>query len=174
VARAGSTSTGLMAMVTSSSPTETTWRTGPTAANECVQWAPGYRWKRGRSRCKTDGMTVLIHHGEGPSFSYAGQQVHVLAGEAGQPAGFAAMEIIIPAHFPGPIPHAHDQFDEGIYVLRGRLLVAGDGDPQEATEGSMFSAPRGHRHGFSNPYPEEALVLGIWSPADPHASRLLP
>jgi hypothetical protein len=49
----------------------------------------------------------------------------------------------------------------------------------------MFSAPRGHRHGFSNPCPEEALVLGIWSPADPalsfmreiyarHASRLLP
>jgi mannose-6-phosphate isomerase-like protein (cupin superfamily) len=112
-------------------------------------------------------MTVLIHHGEGPGFSYAGQQLHVLAGEAGQPSGFAAMEIIIPARFPGPIPHAHDQFDEGIYVLRGRLLVAGDGDSQEATAGSMFTAPRGHRHAFSNPYPEEALVLGIWSPADP-------
>ena len=77
------------------------------------------------------------------------------------------MQITIPAHFPGPIPHAHDQFDEGIYVLRGRLLVAGDGDPQQATTASMFTAPRGHRHGLSNPYPEEALVLGIWSPADP-------
>lgn len=112
-------------------------------------------------------MTVLIHHGEGPGFAYAGQQLHVLAGEHGQPAGFAAMEIIIPAHFPGPIPHAHDQFDEGIYLLRGRLLLAGDGEPQEASAGSMFIAPRGHRHGFSNPYREEALVLGIWSPADP-------
>jgi hypothetical protein len=70
------------------------------------------------------GMTILINHGEGPSFPYAGQQLHVLAGEAGQPAGFATMEIIIPANFAGPIPHAHDQFDEGIYVLHGRLLVA--------------------------------------------------
>jgi mannose-6-phosphate isomerase-like protein (cupin superfamily) len=112
-------------------------------------------------------MTILINHGEGPSFRYAGQQLHVLAGEHGQPAGFATMEIIIRANFAGPIPHAHDQFDEGIYVLHGRLLVAGDGEPQEAASGSMFTAPRGHRHGFSNPYPEPALVLGIWAPSEP-------
>jgi quercetin dioxygenase-like cupin family protein len=112
-------------------------------------------------------MTVLIHQGEGPSFSYAGQQVHVLAGEHGQPPGFATMEITIPASFAGPVPHAHDQFDEGIYVLRGRLLVAGDGQPQEAVAGSLFTAPRGQRHSFSNPYPEQALVLGIWAPSEP-------
>jgi mannose-6-phosphate isomerase-like protein (cupin superfamily) len=97
-------------------------------------------------------MTLLIHPSEGPGFSYAGQQLHVLAGEAGQPGGFAAMEITIPARFPGPIPHAHDQFDEGIYVLRGRLLVAGDGDPQEAAVGSMFTAPRGHRRVAEPPF----------------------
>ena len=32
------------------------------------------------------------------------------------------MEVTIPAHFAGPVPHAHDEFDEAIYVLRGRLL----------------------------------------------------
>ena len=77
------------------------------------------------------------------------------------------MEIIIPAGFAGSAPHAHDQFDEGIYVLRGRLMVAGEDEPQEAAAGSMFTAPCGHRHAFSNPFPEEALVLGIWSPAGP-------
>jgi mannose-6-phosphate isomerase-like protein (cupin superfamily) len=112
-------------------------------------------------------MTILIQRGEGSSFSYAGQQLHVLAGEQGQPAGFATMEIVIPPRFAGPVPHAHDQFDEGIYVLRGRLLVAGDREPQEAAAGSMFTARRGDRHGFRNPYPEEALVLGIWAPAEP-------
>jgi mannose-6-phosphate isomerase-like protein (cupin superfamily) len=112
-------------------------------------------------------VTVLIHRGEGSSFAYAGQQVHVLAGEHGQPPGLAAMEMTIPASFAGPIPHAHDLFDEGIYVLRGRLLVVGDDEPQEAIAGSMFTAPRGHRHAFSNPYPDDALVLGIWSPAGP-------
>jgi mannose-6-phosphate isomerase-like protein (cupin superfamily) len=112
-------------------------------------------------------MTLLTHRGEGPAFRYAGQPTHILAGLAGQPAGFAAMELTIPAHFAGPIPHAHDEFDEAIYILSGRLLVAGDDEPQEAAPGSMFVAPRGHRHGFSNPSAEPALVLGIWAPPEP-------
>ena len=112
-------------------------------------------------------MTLLTHRGEGPGFAYAGQPLHILAGHGAQPPGFAAMEVTIPAHFAGPVPHAHDEFDEAIYVLRGRLLVAGDDEPQEAAPGSMFVAPRGHRHGFSNPYAEDALVLGIWAPPGP-------
>jgi uncharacterized cupin superfamily protein len=77
------------------------------------------------------------------------------------------MELTVPAHFAGPNPHAHDEFDEAIFVLSGRLLVAGDDQPAEAAPGSMFVAPRGHRHGFSNPFPDEALVLGIWAPPGP-------
>ena len=111
-------------------------------------------------------MSFLTRRGEGPSFSYAGQPVHVLAGQDGQPEGFAAMELLIPAHFAGPIPHAHDEFDEAIYVLRGQLHVTGD-QTLEAAAGSMFTAPRGSRHGFSNPSAEGALVLGIWAPPEP-------
>jgi mannose-6-phosphate isomerase-like protein (cupin superfamily) len=111
-------------------------------------------------------MTLLTHRGEGPWFPYAGQPMHILAGQDGLPRGFAAMEIIVPAHFAGPIPHAHDTFDEAIYVLSGRLLVVGGDEPQEAAPGSMFVAPRGQRHGFSNPSAEQALVLGIWAPAE--------
>ena len=111
-------------------------------------------------------MSFLTRRGEGPSFSYAGRSMHVLAGQDGQPEGFAAMEIVIPAHFAGPIPHAHDEFDEAIYVLRGQLQVTGD-QTLEAAAGSMFTAPRGSRHGFSNPYDAEALVLGVWAPAGP-------
>jgi quercetin dioxygenase-like cupin family protein len=112
-------------------------------------------------------MTLLTHRDEGPGFIYAGQPMHVRAGHDGQPPGFAAMELTIPARFPGPIPHAHDEFDEAIYVLSGRLLVTGDSKPGEAAAGSMFVAPRGQRHGFSNPFAESALVLGIWAPPEP-------
>jgi uncharacterized cupin superfamily protein len=77
------------------------------------------------------------------------------------------MEITVPPHFAGPIPHAHDDFDEAIYILSGRLLVLGDDEPQEAPPGSMFAAPRGHRHGFSNPPGEVAQVLGLWAPPEP-------
>jgi quercetin dioxygenase-like cupin family protein len=66
--------------------------------------------------------------------------VHVLAGYEDRPAGFAAMRITILAHFAGPVPHVHDEFDEVIYVLPGHLLVAGDDGPQEAVAGSMFVA----------------------------------
>lgn len=112
-------------------------------------------------------MTLLTGPGEGPSFPYAGRPMHVLAGYDDRPAGFAAAELAVPPHFAGPIPHAHDEFDEAIYVLSGRLQVLGDQPSREAVVGSMFVAPRGHRHGFSNPYDEPALLLGIWSPAAP-------
>lgn len=112
-------------------------------------------------------MTFLTRPGEGPSFPYAGSPMYVLSGNDGQPGGFAASEITIPARFPGPVPHAHDEFDEAIYVLEGRLLVWGDGEPAEARPGSMFNAPRGRRHGFANPFDSPALVLGIWAPSAP-------
>jgi uncharacterized cupin superfamily protein len=77
------------------------------------------------------------------------------------------MQITVPPRFAGPIPHAHDAFDEAIFVLSGHLLVVGDDEPQEAAPGSMFVAPRGQRHGFSNPSAEQALVLRIWAPPEP-------
>ena len=101
-------------------------------------------------------MTLLIGRGDGPSFPYAGRPMHVLAGHGDMPAGFAAAELAIPPHFGGPIPHAHDEFDEAIYVLSGRLTVLGEQGPGQAVAGSMFVAPRGHRHGFSNPSDEPA------------------
>jgi hypothetical protein len=35
-------------------------------------------------------MSFLTRRGEGPGFRYAGQPMHVLAGQDGQPEGFAA------------------------------------------------------------------------------------
>jgi len=56
-----------------------------------------------------------------------------------------------PVTSPGPVPHVHYEFDEAIYMLSGRPLVTGNGEPQKAAPGSMFVAPRGHRHSFNNP-----------------------
>ncbi len=62
--------------------------------------------------------------------------MHILAGQDDRPAGFAAMEITIPAGFAGPVPRAHDEFDAAIYVLSGGLEVFGYGEPREAGPGS--------------------------------------
>jgi mannose-6-phosphate isomerase-like protein (cupin superfamily) len=116
-------------------------------------------------------MTLLTHRGQRPAFPYAGRPMYILAGQDGLPTGFAAMELTVPPHFAGPIPHAHDEFDEAIYVLSGRLLVHGDDEPDAAVPGSLSVAPRGHRHGFSNP---RAGFSACLSPVMPAALPMLP
>jgi len=99
------------------------------------------------------------------TFPYAGQPMRVLAEPSGQFDGFAAAEMSVPPRFAGPVPHVHHGFDEGIYVLTGRLLLTyGDDEPVEAPAGSFCLAPRGLRHTFSNPDDSPARVLGLWSP----------
>jgi hypothetical protein len=84
-------------------------------------------------------MTSLTHRGHGPAFPYAGQPTNILAGQDGLLPGFAAMELTVPPHFAGPIPHAHDEFDEAIYVLSGRQrktirVVPGRGRPHQVPQ----------------------------------------
>jgi hypothetical protein len=47
--------------------------------------------------------------------------MRILVGHEDQPAG-SAMKITVPSHFAGPIPHAHDELDEAIYLRAHRRL----------------------------------------------------
>lgn len=105
--------------------------------------------------------------GRAPTITYAGRPMEILAGLAGDPEGFAVAELSVVPGFPGPPAHAHDTFDEGIFVLDGTLLVTGDDEPFEAGPGSLFVAPRGQRHRFANPSSRPVRVLGLWGPAAP-------
>jgi uncharacterized cupin superfamily protein len=98
---------------------------------------------------------------EGPRIAYAGQQLHVLAGaQRGEP--WAIAEIVVPANFPGPVPHVHTTFDEGIYLIERVLqVVGGDAEPSPSPAGSFFTAMRGIRHSFRNPSDRPARVLGV-------------
>ena len=104
------------------------------------------------------------HRNAGPGFSYAGRQVQILAGQDGQPPAFAAMEMTIPGQFAGPIPHAHDEFDESIYVLSGRLLVVGDDEPEEAGPARGSVAPRGNGTASATRSPRKPSCSAIWAP----------
>ena len=116
-------------------------------------------------------MSFLAVPGSCPVIDYSGQDMELLAGHGhqhgvggGGPAGFAVARLTIPPRFVGPVPHAHDSFDEGIYVLSGRLTVLAGTEELIAEQGSMLVAPRGDRHGFANPFDEPAEVLNFWSP----------
>src|SRR2546430_12370585 len=65
-------------------------------------------------------MTLFPPRGRGPGFLSAGQPMPILAGQDGLPPGFAAMELTVPPRFAGPIPHAHDEFDEAIPEVLAR------------------------------------------------------
>jgi mannose-6-phosphate isomerase-like protein (cupin superfamily) len=107
---------------------------------------------------------MAVHRpGSGGQFDYAGQPLRLTSAEA----PWAAGELVVPANFAGPVPHVHETFDEGLYVLEGRILAGTGRDrPAEAGPGDLLMAPRGTRHFFSNPFDEPARVLGLWSPAD--------
>jgi mannose-6-phosphate isomerase-like protein (cupin superfamily) len=108
---------------------------------------------------------TVIHPTQARSFPYAGQPMRFLAEPSEAFDGFSAAELTVPARFAGPVPHIHHGFDEGLYVLTGRLLIVhGTAEPVEATAGTFCLAPRGLRHTFSNPDRTPALVLGVWSP----------
>ena len=94
-------------------------------------------------------MSFLARPGHVPVIDYGGQPMELLA-DLGN--GFAVSRMVIPARFSGPIPHAHDSFDEGIFLLAGRLRVVAGQDEAELSAGSMLVAPRGDRHGFANPF----------------------
>jgi mannose-6-phosphate isomerase-like protein (cupin superfamily) len=112
-------------------------------------------------------MSFSVDARSASTIEYAGRPMPILAGLHERPVGFAIAELTVPAGFPGPPPHAHDLFDEAIYVLDGSVVVTGDEEPLQIGVGELFVAPRTERHGFSNPSDTVARVLGIWGPSRP-------
>lgn len=112
-------------------------------------------------------MSFLSKPGAGESINYGGQRMELMTGPAGaSAAGFAMARMTLPPHFRGPVPHAHDEFDEAILVVAGRLMVLADRTEDVAEPGALLMAPRGQRHGFANPFDEPVEVLTLWSPGE--------
>lgn len=79
----------------------------------------------------------------GPDFSYPGRPMHVLAGHDDQPAGFAAMEIVIPAGFPGPFRTRTTSSTRPSTCWLAALHVFGDGQAGEAGRNSCAGSTPG-------------------------------
>ncbi|MCK9877348.1 cupin domain-containing protein [Frankia sp. Ag45/Mut15] len=108
---------------------------------------------------------TVIRPVDARTFPYAGQPMAVLAEPTSGVDSLAAAEMIVPARFAGPVPHAHHGFDEALYVLEGTLLLTyGHEEPVEASAGTFCLAPRGVRHTFANPNASPVRVLGLWTP----------
>jgi quercetin dioxygenase-like cupin family protein len=71
----------------------------------------------------------------------------------------------IPPGSPGPRAHIHHRHEETFYVLEGELTVRAGSRTITAPAGSFVVVPRGVVHQPSNPGPQPARVLLIFSPA---------
>jgi len=63
----------------------------------------------------------------------------------------------------GPPLHSHD-FDEGVLVLEGRILVSLDGVDHELEAGGFALFPAGSRHTFANPDDSPVTAVGFACP----------
>lgn len=63
----------------------------------------------------------------------------------------------------GPPLHSHD-FDEGVLVLAGRILVSLDGTEHEVGAGGFALFPAGSHHTFANPDDTPVEAVGFACP----------
>jgi quercetin dioxygenase-like cupin family protein len=61
--------------------------------------------------------------------------------------------------------HVHHEMDETLYVLEGEIRFNVAGETFLRPGGSVAFVPRGVHHGFSNPGPDRARVLIVFTPA---------
>lgn len=72
---------------------------------------------------------------------------------------------VVPAGDGGPPRHFHPNFDEGVYVLEGELVIQVGDAIQQIRSGEFALARRGVPHTFANRTSQDARILGLFTPA---------
>lgn len=102
--------------------------------------------------------------GKGKETQYVGRNIHhhVRADDLKSEVGL--FEEILPARTLGSPPHKHQDEDEIFVVLKGKVNFLNGDDEVVGKAGTVASLPRGHFHGFWNPYDEPAQLLVFVAP----------
>ena len=107
----------------------------------------------------------FVGPGEGSGLTNpVGGQIVRKASDADTAGAYALFENRMPAGSPGPLPHLHRRHDEAFYILEGELSVRVGAQTVIAPAGSFVLVPRGVVHRPSNPGPQPARFLLIFSP----------
>ena len=86
----------------------------------------------------------------------------LLAGDSG--GSISLCEFRLPGWASGPVLHAHDDVDEGHFVIAGRLDVQLGDDRLIADAGAFAWVPRGTAHAFASASAEPVHVLSFAVP----------
>ncbi|HSD06613.1 cupin domain-containing protein [Flavobacterium sp.] len=77
----------------------------------------------------------------------------------------AIFELLVPAGAKVPLPHYHEDYDETIYGLEGKITFNVAGQLKELHPGESLFIARGISHGFDNLSSEDCKALAIVTPA---------
>jgi quercetin dioxygenase-like cupin family protein len=83
----------------------------------------------------------------------------------GTGAGHSGLfEMTLPPNANVPPAHSHEDAEEVLYVLQGRLRHSVDGVERDLGPGDSAFTPKGAVHGFSNPFEETVRTLTVLTP----------
>ncbi len=102
--------------------------------------------------------------GKGDVVNFPGHQVlhHVKASDL--PSEISLTELTLAPKMLGAPPHIHQDEDEIFIVLDGRVHFLNGNDEVVGEVGTVATLPRGHFHGFWNPYDEPVTMLLMIAP----------
>lgn len=102
--------------------------------------------------------------GEGQAVNFPGHDVlyHVKSGDL--PSEISLTELTLALKMLGAPPHIHQNEDEIFIVLKGRVHFLNGSEEVVGEAGTIATLPRGHFHGFWNPYEDPATMLLMIAP----------
>ncbi len=106
---------------------------------------------------------IVLGPGEGRVFPFGPREMIVKADET--TSDFALFESELEPGVPPAAPHRHRDLLESFYILRGQYDFRLGERTERLVAGSFVMVPPGVVHGFGNPGPGSAKMLGIVSAA---------
>ncbi len=102
--------------------------------------------------------------GEGDITNFPGHDVRHHVRNDTLPSSVSLLELSLGGKSLGAPPHIHEDEDEIFIILDGKVHFLSGTDEVIAEAGTVASLPRGHFHGFWNPYEESATMVLIIAP----------
>lgn len=102
--------------------------------------------------------------GQGDIVDFPGHQVFHHIKTSDLPAEISLTELTLAPKMLGAPPHIHQGEDEIFVVLSGAVHFLNGSEEVVGKTGTVAALPRGHFHGFWNPYEEPATMLLMIAP----------
>jgi mannose-6-phosphate isomerase-like protein (cupin superfamily) len=108
--------------------------------------------------------SIVLGPGEGKTISIMGSEVTYKAVSEETGGAYALIEYRAPPKFPGNVRSVQRDRETALYVLEGEFTVQVGDRTVKASAGAFIQVPRGTVFAFSNPGPEPARFLALYSP----------